>query len=110
LFSEPSQSFKKWAKAIGVIQNAILNANLTTSIWEDQAMSDWVIIYRTSPGTRETCSPSAPTERRALAQARTLHMQGCQVIRIKGPDDALVPEKRIEHWVANGRDKLEFVD
>ncbi len=73
-------------------------------------MSDWVVIYQTSPGTRETRSPSAPTETRALAHARTLHMQGCQVIRIKGPDDSLVPEKRIERWVANGRDKLEFVD
>jgi hypothetical protein len=77
---------------------------------EDGRMSDWIVIYRTSPGTRETRSPSAPTERRALAQARTLHMQGCHVIRIKGPDDFLVPERRIENWVANGRDQLESAD
>jgi hypothetical protein len=87
-----------------------LNAILANLISEGLAMSEWIVIYRTSPGTRETRSPSAPTERRALAQARTLHMQGCQVIRIKGPDDSLVPEQRIEQWVANGRDKLESAD
>jgi hypothetical protein len=83
---------------------------LTPLFSEDGAMSDWIVIYRTSPGTRETRSPSAPTERRALAQARTLHMQGCHVIRIKGPNDFLVPERRIENWVANGRDQLESAD
>ncbi len=65
-------------------------------------MSGWVIVYRTSLGARETRSPSAPTERRALAQARILHMQGCEVIAIKGPD-AAVSEDRINRWIASGR-------
>jgi hypothetical protein len=73
-------------------------------------MSDWVVIYRTSPGTRETRSPSAPTERRALAQARALYMQGCQVIRINGPDNMTVSDKRIDNWIVNGRDRLDRAD
>ena len=71
-------------------------------------MTDWVVIYRTSLGARETRSPSAPTERRALAQARTLHMQGCEVLRIKGPDNTEVSEQRINRWIADGRDKLDL--
>jgi hypothetical protein len=81
-----------------------------TSISEERAMSDWVVIYRTSPGVRETRSPSAPTERRALAQARTLYMQGCQVIRINGPDNKTVSDKRIDNWIVNGRDRLDRAD
>jgi hypothetical protein len=101
---------RKRDKSVAVIQNALLNVHLANLISEDRAMSDWIIIYRTSPGTKETRSPSAPSERRALAQARTLHMQGCEVIRIQGPDDFLVPDKRIEQWVTNGRDRHEFAD
>ncbi len=68
-------------------------------------MSGWIVVYRTSLGARETRSPSAPTERRALAQARTLHMQGCEVLGIKGPDDLAVSEDRINRWIASGRDR-----
>jgi hypothetical protein len=77
------------------------------SILEGLAMTDWVVVYRTSLGVRETRSPSNPTERRALAQARTLHMQGCEVLSIKGPGDAEVSEKRLNLWIANGRDRLD---
>jgi hypothetical protein len=73
-------------------------------------MSSWVVVYRTSPGVKETRSPSAPTERRALAQARTLHMQGCEIIRIKGPDDTAVPDTRLDHWIANGRSRFDLAE
>jgi hypothetical protein len=73
-------------------------------------MTDWVVVYKTSLGARETRSPSNPTERRALAQARTLHMQGCEVLRIKGPDDSEVSENRINQWIANGRDRLDVAE
>lgn len=69
-------------------------------------MSHWVVVYRTSPGTRECRSPSAPTDRRALAQARALHMQGCEVLRIIGPDKTLLSDDRINRWIANGRDRV----
>jgi hypothetical protein len=95
---------------IPVIQTAISDASLRTSISEERAMSDWVVIYRTSPGTRETRSPSAPTERRALAHARALHMQGCEVIRINGPDNKTVSDTRIDNWIVNGRDRLDRAD
>jgi hypothetical protein len=74
------------------------------------AMTDWVVVYRTSLGVRETRSPSAPTERRALAQARTLHMQGCEILRILGPGDSEVSEQRLNLWIANGRDRLDLAE
>jgi hypothetical protein len=66
-------------------------------------MSNWIVVYRIAPGTRETRSPQCPTERRALVQARTLHMQGCKVIRVVGPDGAAIPNNRLDNWIANGR-------
>ena len=66
-------------------------------------MSNWIVVYSIAPGTKETRSPLCPSERRALAQARTLHMQGCKVIRIDGPDGSSVSDNRIDQWIANGR-------
>jgi hypothetical protein len=66
-------------------------------------MACWIVVYSVAPGTRETRSPHCPTERRALAQARTLHMQGCKVIRIDSPDGGAVPNNRLDSWIANGR-------
>jgi hypothetical protein len=80
------------------------------AILEGLAMTDWFVVYRTSPGAKETRSPSAPTERRALAHARALHFQGCEVLKIKGPDDTAVSEHRINHWIANGRDRYDLAE
>ena len=66
-------------------------------------MSSWIVVYRIAPGTRETRSPHCPSERRALAHARTLHMLGCLVMRIDGPDGGSVPDNRLDNWIANGR-------
>jgi len=35
-------------------------------------------------------------------------MQGCEVLRIKGPDNTEVSEQRINRWIADGRDKLDL--
>jgi hypothetical protein len=66
-------------------------------------MSNWIVVYKIAPGTKVTRSPHCPTEQRALAQARTLHMQGCEIVRIDGPDGSCVPDNRLDHWIANGR-------
>lgn len=78
-------------------------SNFTMS---DSIKSDWVVVYRSHAGARETRSPSAPSERRALAQARTLHFQNCEIIRIEGPAGATITERRLNDWLANGRDRL----
>jgi hypothetical protein len=87
-----------------------IRAIVILSILELFAMTQWFVVYRTSLGVRETRSPSAPTERRALAQARTLHMQGCEILGIKGPGDTEVSEKRLNLWIANGRDRLDLAE
>lgn len=69
-------------------------------------MSNWVVVYRVSPGMKEVHSPAAPSDRRALAQARTLHLQGCEVLRIIGPDKTNLSDDRIDSWIANGRDRM----
>jgi hypothetical protein len=91
-------------------QAAAFRARLTHAILEGLAMTDWFVVYRTSPGAKETRSPSAPTERRALAHARALHFQGCEVLRIQGPDDVAVSDHRINHWIANGRDRYDLAE
>jgi hypothetical protein len=76
----------------------------------DFAKSEWVVVYRSHPGARETRSPSAPSERRALAQARTLHFLNCEIIRIDGPAGATIAERRLNDWLANGRDRLGLAE
>jgi hypothetical protein len=73
-------------------------------------MTDWIVVYRTSPGMREVRAPSAPSERRALAHARTLHMEGCEVLRIVGPNGSTLSEERINRWIADGRDRLGLAE
>jgi hypothetical protein len=34
-------------------------------------------------------------------------MQGCEVLRIKGPGDSEVSEQRINRWIADGRDQID---
>jgi hypothetical protein len=38
------------------------------------------------------------------------YMQGCQVIRINGPDNKTVSDTRIDNWIINGRDRLDRAD
>jgi hypothetical protein len=37
-------------------------------------------------------------------------MQGCEVIRIDGPDNKTVSDTRIDNWIVNGRDRLDRAD
>jgi hypothetical protein len=37
-------------------------------------------------------------------------MQGCEVLRIIGPDKTTLSDDRINSWIANGRDRVGLAE
>jgi len=67
----------------------------------------WFVVYRSETMTREVRSPPCPNERSALTHARALDRDGAEILRIEGPEGAIMPARRLDAWLDSGPDMEE---
>jgi hypothetical protein len=67
----------------------------------------WFVVYRSETMSKETRSPPCPTEGSALTHARALYRDGVEILRIEGPDGAVMPARIVDDWLDSGPDMAD---